>query len=291
MRPFKLEAALAGAKLVTRDGSKVEGFHKRNIGHGVYPYSATIVHNKRELVFTSEGKYEAGDTEYDEDLFLAEDRKYFDTFQEALAAAPGCDCVVTTGPKWDEILKLKGKFAPCCKTKRGELKSLFTGGLPALGESAWVICPEQPPELDLKVGLPAHPLVMTKANVKTMKEVMANLLDGKTYYFNHDENSRFYWDDKSDAPATDNCDVKIKPSELFELTSLHKVATIENPVLCWVTGDDGGESLEFVAWIGIDDNYAIAHQFIDHFEVAHYIKNWSDIKPLTNDDKKSLLCL
>lgn len=70
MKPFNLEAALAGAKLVTRDGREVMGFKKATPSSNDYPYTANIAFNL--FTYTPEGLYAQGQIS-PEDLFLADE--------------------------------------------------------------------------------------------------------------------------------------------------------------------------------------------------------------------------
>ena len=68
MKPFDLEKAKAGAKLVTRDGREVTHF-TYNVNNRSYPCAAKIY--GLEFSFTKEGKY-AGENLSQLDLFLAD---------------------------------------------------------------------------------------------------------------------------------------------------------------------------------------------------------------------------
>ena len=69
MKPFDLERALNGAKLVTRCGLEAARFANRRTG-GVYPFSAIIKGTPR--TFTAKGEYLAGSWDSTYDLFIQE---------------------------------------------------------------------------------------------------------------------------------------------------------------------------------------------------------------------------
>lgn len=92
-KPFDLEKALAGAKLVTREGYIVNGFSKRKKKSGEYPFEAEII-EPRILSYTENGNYYDDNEKSDFDLFLADDEPATNTgilpfdLEKALAGHP-----------------------------------------------------------------------------------------------------------------------------------------------------------------------------------------------------------
>lgn len=75
MRPFNEEKALAGAKLVTRDGREVWGFAERGVSGDGFPYLAFVDSYSNPHSYGSDGKWRGtGDIRDSKfDLFLADD--------------------------------------------------------------------------------------------------------------------------------------------------------------------------------------------------------------------------
>lgn len=74
MKPFNLEAALAGAPVVTRGGDIVtEIFHFKTVEGIMYPVIA-IVDGERHS-FTTTGKYNVTMVTHDNDLFMGTEKK------------------------------------------------------------------------------------------------------------------------------------------------------------------------------------------------------------------------
>ena len=74
MQPFNLEKALAGAKLVTRDGREVTGFKTRDGVFTEYPYLATVV-GLTESTYAADGDHDTDEDNEPTDLFMAEPAK------------------------------------------------------------------------------------------------------------------------------------------------------------------------------------------------------------------------
>lgn len=74
MKPFNLEAALAGEKVVTREGTLVTEIHEFRKARGEYRVAALV--NDRILEYTPKGRYSAvGQGEYTVDLFMLPTKK------------------------------------------------------------------------------------------------------------------------------------------------------------------------------------------------------------------------
>lgn len=72
MKPFNLEAALAGAPVVTRDGIVVEDMHYFSGSRAAYPLHALC--DGCILTFTREGKFTTN-RDHNNDLFMAPTKK------------------------------------------------------------------------------------------------------------------------------------------------------------------------------------------------------------------------
>ncbi len=87
---------------------------------------------------------------------------YFDTIEEAKAAMPGYDAILTTGPNWDGLASIAGKFCPV--VANGDLLMFINGmtaGIPSMGTCGWVKAedsedPEEVSALDLIPFIEAH---------------------------------------------------------------------------------------------------------------------------------------
>lgn len=75
MKPFDLQKALAGAKLVTRDGREVHGFRGAGTPSSKFPYAARIAGDVPSHDYGSDGRWwGTGESEPHElDLFLSDD--------------------------------------------------------------------------------------------------------------------------------------------------------------------------------------------------------------------------
>lgn len=69
MKPFNLEAAKAGAKLVTRDGREVTEFHHFEADRGNYPCIVVIAGQR--ISYSKDGRYTLYSGERTADLFMA----------------------------------------------------------------------------------------------------------------------------------------------------------------------------------------------------------------------------
>jgi hypothetical protein len=88
MKPFDLEKALAGAKVVTRDGKEVTQLTKFDV-YGNYPLTGII--NKQRETFKLDGRF--GDNkESNCDLFMAEEKKsiFLKIYENKFGQLRGC---------------------------------------------------------------------------------------------------------------------------------------------------------------------------------------------------------
>lgn len=70
-----------------------------------------------------------------------DDTYYFDTIEQAIAAMPGCDVVLTTANGWDARKELVGKFTPAKKI-HGNYHGIETEQYWMNNESGWVVAKE-----------------------------------------------------------------------------------------------------------------------------------------------------
>lgn len=71
MKPFNAQKALAGAKLVTRDGQAVPEFRNRMIATASYPYEARLIGQRRFTPYGANGEWLCtGGIPHPLDLFL-----------------------------------------------------------------------------------------------------------------------------------------------------------------------------------------------------------------------------
>lgn len=77
MKPFNLEEAIKGAKLITRYGIKVDEFHCFETLRYKANYPLVAIINKVKQSYTAEGKYNYSGKESEMDLFMAPEKKEY----------------------------------------------------------------------------------------------------------------------------------------------------------------------------------------------------------------------
>lgn len=75
MKPFNLEQALAGAKVVTRWGAEVTQLHLFNASHSIFVLCGVI--NDKLLYFQKDGSYHDKSSQSDYDLFMYSEKKEY----------------------------------------------------------------------------------------------------------------------------------------------------------------------------------------------------------------------